>query len=128
MLKAVENLFTPVSNQFAKPHAAVDGNKQGAFVQTRWLGVSYNERIKQLVPNLDDFRIALASIQAHFGKNPGQYRAGRRCPQGPGFFKWLEVNPTPLRQGALSRGFPAWTERRFKLRWEAKHLKWGNRG
>jgi hypothetical protein len=127
MLKAVENFLTPVSNQFAEPHAAVDGDKQGAFVQASWLGVGYNQRIKQLVPNLDDFRVALASIQAHFGKNPGQDRAGWHCPQGPGLFKWLEVNSTPLHQRALSRGFTTWTERRDKLRREAKHFEWGNR-
>jgi hypothetical protein len=122
MLKAVQNFLTPVSNQFTKPHAAVDGNKQGAFVQTSRVGVSYNQGIEQLVPNLYDFRIALASIQAHLGNNPGQHRAGWHCPQGPCFFKWLEVDSTPLHQGALARAFTTWTERRDESGWEAKHF------
>lgn len=67
--QAGEDFPPAVADDFAKPGAAVHCNEQGALAQTGGLGMSRDVRLKQVVPDFDNFRLSAAAVDADIGQD-----------------------------------------------------------
>jgi len=103
MLKAVENFFAAIADDFIQPRAAIDGDEERAFVQTGRLRVGGEIRIDQMIPDFQDFRFGAASVQAQIVEHFWQNRARGRCWFATNFFKRIKVQATPGSEHALAR-------------------------
>ena len=70
--EAVENFFAAIADDFTQPGAAVDGDEEGPVTQAGRLRVRDDIGIEQVVPDLDDFGLGPAFIDAQAGENAGQ--------------------------------------------------------
>ena len=64
MLQPVEHFLAAVADDFTEPHTAVHRNEQRAFANAGRLGMGGNIGIKELVPDLDDFGLSPAAVNA----------------------------------------------------------------
>ena len=104
MAEAVEDLFSAIANDFAKPNTAVHGDEQCAIAQARRLGVGYDIWIQQIVPDFDDLGFAAAAVEAEFRTDLGEKFAGGFDARVPGLFQRRQIDAAPLSDHALARG------------------------
>src|SRR5262245_55951977 len=70
VLQAVEDIETPVADDFTQPSVAIDVDEQGAAGQASRLGMGGHGRVDEVIPDPDDFGLLLAAIHAQLTEDP----------------------------------------------------------
>ena len=102
VLQAVEDFFAAITDNFVQPRAAIDRDKESAFVQAGRLGVSREVGVDEMVPDFEDFRFGAATVETQIGENFRQDRADRRRRFTANFFERVKVQAAPVGEHALS--------------------------
>ena len=64
VLETIQNLLAAVAHDFIQPGAAIDSDKERAFVEAGGLGVSGDGWVDRVIPDSHDFRFGPAAIHS----------------------------------------------------------------
>ena len=102
VLEALEDFAAAVADDFVQPNAAVNTDKQSAFMNSCWPGMGGDRRVDEMVPDLEDFGLGLTPLNAQPRKN-SRHDVGHRMGGAIAHsFRRNPLPPSPLGQGALA--------------------------
>jgi hypothetical protein len=102
MVKAVQDFFSAIPNNFAQPNAAVDIDEQGSFPNPSRLSVRDDVGFNDFVPDLYHLRFSAAFVNSKRRQHLRHNRAHWPLIFGPALLDWPKINASPRGQNAFA--------------------------